>query len=197
MDEEVPIAIEEMQARPGGSWFLPVRFSACDLRRNGTNWAALLSSRQWVDLRDNWDRGVRQILEVASGGSPSHHYLRSAPNAESDPYAGIANLVLFNEVDRLNKEGAALDIAKRHEEAADSFARAMRIWESVETHRLDSIDPNLFLINSFATHYNLALSLFKSNQRLRASNETVKAEKRYGAFSCRGSDDWLRRLAKG
>jgi hypothetical protein len=62
----------------------------------------------------------------------------------------------------------------------------MRIWESVETHRLDSVDLNNFLINSFKTHYNLALSLYKSNQRLRASNETVKAAKRYGALLRQG-----------
>jgi hypothetical protein len=62
----------------------------------------------------------------------------------------------------------------------------MRIWESVETHRLDSVDRNNFLINSFKTHYNLALSLYKSNQRLRASNETVKAAKRYGALLQQG-----------
>ena len=187
MDEEVAIAMEEMQARAGGSWFLPVRFSACDLsRKNGTNWPALLSSLQWVDLRDNWDRGVRQILEVVSGGGPSHHYLRSAPKAEGDPYAGIANHALLVEVDRLTNQAEALNIAKRHEEAADFCAGAMRIWESVEAHRLDSVDRNNFLINSFKTHYSLALLLYKSNQRLRASNETVKAAKRYGALLRQG-----------
>jgi hypothetical protein len=55
----------------------------------------------------------------------------------------------------------------------------MRIWESIEAHRLDSIGRADFLANSFIGHFNLSLCLLKSEQRLRASNEVVKAAKRY------------------
>ncbi len=142
----------------------------------------MLLTLQWVDLWENWDRGIRQLLEVMSGSSPSYHYLRSGLQSTSDPYAGATNAQLFEQIAQLTDSGQNLDVAKRHEEAADFFARAIRIWESIEARRLHSVDRNQFLIDSFATHFNLTLSLFKSHQRLRASNEAVKAAKRYGAL---------------
>lgn len=182
MDEEVAVALEELETRAGGSWFLPVRISPFELSRKGTDRTAVLSTLQWVDLWENWDRGIRQLLEVMSGSSPSYHYLRSGLQSTSDPYAGATNVQLFEQIAQLADSGRDLDVAKRYEEAADCLARAIRIWESIEAHRLDSFDRNHFLIDSFIIHYNLTLSLFKSKQRLRASNEAVKAAKRYGAL---------------
>jgi tetratricopeptide (TPR) repeat protein len=182
MDEEIAVALEELETRAGGSWFLPVRISPFDLSRKGTDRTAVLSTLQWVDLWENWDRGIRQLLEVMSGSSPAYHYLRSGLQSTSDPYAGTTNVQLFEQVAQLEVSGSDLNIAKRYEEAADCFARALRIWESIEAHRLDSFDQRQFLIGSFTTHYNLTLVLFKSKQRLRASNEAVKAAKRYGAL---------------
>jgi len=182
MDEEVAVALEELKTRAGGSWFLPVRLSPFDLSRKRKRGMAALSTLQWVDLWENWDRGIRQLLDVMSGSSPSYHYLRSGLRPTSDPYAGVTNAQLFEQLARLTDSGRNLDVAKRHEEAADCFARAVRIWESIEAHRLHSVNQNEFLFESFATHFNLTLSLFKSHQRLRTSNEAVKAAKRYGAL---------------
>jgi hypothetical protein len=186
MDEEVAIAMDEMRARGGGSWFLPVRLSPCDLSTRVAGWTGALSSLQWVDLWDNWDRGVRQVLDVITGDGASHHHLRSAPLAGSDPYAGTTNDQLLEKLVQYSNEGSALDVAGRHEEAADRFAQAVRIWESIERYRLGSFDRSLFFINSFSTHFNLTLSLYKNHQRLRAFNEAVKTAKRYSALLRQG-----------
>jgi hypothetical protein len=109
MDDELDVAVELMGERAGRSWFLPLQLSSCDMRRYGPDRAALFASLQWVDLSDNWDRGLRQIIEAVSGGLPSHHYLRGSPPPGSDPYEGTDTAALFLEVVRLTKRG---DIAR-------------------------------------------------------------------------------------
>jgi len=186
MDEELAIALEELKSRPQGGWLLPVRLAPCDLSSKASDLTDFLSSLQWVDLWDNWDRGVRQILDVITSGRSSHHDLRSSPATTADPYAGITNDELFAKLKDYTSVGMALDSAGRHAEAADVFAQAVRIWESIERHRLDTFDHRLFYINAFSSHFNLALTLYKGRQRLRALNEAVKAAKRYTDLLRRG-----------
>ena len=182
MDEEVAIALGELETRTDESWFLPVKLSPFEPSGKRAQRMAAVSAFHWVDLSENWDRGVRQMLEVMSEWPSSHHYLRSGITSTSDPYAGTTNARLLEELLELTKAGGELDAAKRYEEAASCFARGVQLCEAIEKYRLDSWDRHDFLVDSFTTHFNLTLSLFKSNQRLRASNEAVKAAKRYAAL---------------
>lgn len=66
MNEELTLAIDELRQRPSNrSWFLPVLlsdFTAVPDRNIGGG--ETLASIQYVSLQDDWDEGIRKLLEV-------------------------------------------------------------------------------------------------------------------------------------
>ena len=65
MNEELILAIEEIRQRPAHmSWFIPVRLDDCSVPDLGVGGGVTLRDFQVVDLASEWDRGVRQIIEV-------------------------------------------------------------------------------------------------------------------------------------
>lgn len=68
MNEELQIAIDELRKMPDDQiWFIPIKLDDCkiphfDIRQNKT-----LESKQFVRLYQDWDLGIKKIVEVIKG----------------------------------------------------------------------------------------------------------------------------------
>jgi len=64
MNEELYLAIDELRTRPTDQiWFIPVILSG-EIPNFSINSRKTLRDLQWVDLRQNWADGIRQILST-------------------------------------------------------------------------------------------------------------------------------------
>ncbi len=75
MNQELTLAIAQLLQRPvERTWFIPVRFSDCDIPDRGIGSGETLRDLQWVDLFRDWAEGLRKILRVvqteSSPGAP-------------------------------------------------------------------------------------------------------------------------------
>ena len=65
MNEELMLAIEQLSLRPTNRiWFIPVLLSECDVPARNIGGRETLLDIQWVPLYQDWDAGVRRILDV-------------------------------------------------------------------------------------------------------------------------------------
>ncbi len=65
MNEELTLAIEELRQFPTDRvWFIPVLLSECDVPARSIGAGETLLDINWVPLYENWDAGIRRILEV-------------------------------------------------------------------------------------------------------------------------------------
>ncbi|MGK7872980.1 MAG: toll/interleukin-1 receptor domain-containing protein [Xenococcaceae cyanobacterium] len=67
MNEELILAIEELRQYPTNrAWFIPVKLSDCEIPDRDIGAGETLRDIQWVDLIEDWERGVHNILKVIS-----------------------------------------------------------------------------------------------------------------------------------
>lgn len=65
MNEELMLAVEELrQYSLNRSWFIPVLLTDCSIPTMTIGPGETLRDLQWVDLRNEWDLGIKQILSV-------------------------------------------------------------------------------------------------------------------------------------
>jgi len=65
MNEELTIAIEELrQYSTNRAWFIPVKLNECDIPNRSIRAGENLRDLQHVELYNDWDVGVRCILDV-------------------------------------------------------------------------------------------------------------------------------------
>lgn len=65
MNEEIALAIEELrQYKPSRAWFIPVLLSNCTPPPYRIGPGTTLRDLQWVPLHEDWDGGVKAILDV-------------------------------------------------------------------------------------------------------------------------------------
>lgn len=65
MNSELKIAAEILQEYPNNrAWFVPVKLDACDIPAMAIGGGETLHDLQWVDLSEDWDRGVERIQAV-------------------------------------------------------------------------------------------------------------------------------------
>lgn len=65
MNEELTIAIEEIRQRTISiTWFIPVRFSRCQIPERSIGAGETLLDLQWVDLFSDWQRNIKKILRT-------------------------------------------------------------------------------------------------------------------------------------
>ena len=64
MNEELTIAIEEIRMRGDRLWFIPVLLSACRVPSLRISASETLQDLQFVSLFDNWQAGVKRVLDV-------------------------------------------------------------------------------------------------------------------------------------
>ncbi len=71
MNEELIVACEELRLRRRDTaWFIPVRLSDCQIPENVIGAGETLRDLQRVDLWQDWDEGIRRILDVAAPDGP-------------------------------------------------------------------------------------------------------------------------------
>jgi formylglycine-generating enzyme required for sulfatase activity len=69
--EELTLAIEELRQRPTDQvWFIPVLLSPCNVPDRDVGGGETLRSIQWVELYDNWDKGIQRIISVIQPTPP-------------------------------------------------------------------------------------------------------------------------------
>jgi hypothetical protein len=69
MNQEIVFALDELCCRPlNRTWFIPVLFSPCEIPEHSLGGTASLRSIQYVNLYENWNAGVRSILEAIAPG---------------------------------------------------------------------------------------------------------------------------------
>lgn len=67
MNEELALAIDELRKRPyETSWFIPVRLADCIIPDREIGGGESLADLQWVDLFQDWDAGIRKILQCVT-----------------------------------------------------------------------------------------------------------------------------------
>jgi HEAT repeat protein len=84
MNEELTLAIDELRQRPSNrSWFLPVLLSdSTAIPDRSIGGGETLASIQYVSLQDDWDEGIRKLLEVIQpNAAPLHAALTDLSNA--------------------------------------------------------------------------------------------------------------------
>lgn len=65
MNEELTFAIEELRKRPRDrAWFIPVLLSECKIPNWSIGAGDTLRDLQWINLGDDWDEGIRQLLQT-------------------------------------------------------------------------------------------------------------------------------------
>lgn len=65
MNEELIIAIEEIRLRPAHvSWFIPVLLAPMKIPDRNIGAGETLRSFQWVELYQDWDKGILSIIDV-------------------------------------------------------------------------------------------------------------------------------------
>lgn len=65
MNEELTLAIEELrQYGSDREWFIPVLLSECDVPARSIGGGETLLDIQWVPLFDDWEGGIKRIVEV-------------------------------------------------------------------------------------------------------------------------------------
>ena len=65
MNEELTLAIEELRKRSTDTtWFIPVRVSDCEIPDRNIGAGETLRDLQYVDLHEDWNRGIRTIVSV-------------------------------------------------------------------------------------------------------------------------------------
>jgi hypothetical protein len=65
MNEELAIAIDELRLRPSDrSWFIPIVLGSGSVPNRDIGGGETLHSLQWVDLSNDWDKGVCRIVSV-------------------------------------------------------------------------------------------------------------------------------------
>lgn len=71
MNEELTLAIEELRQRPADrSWFIPVKLSECEIPDRNIGAGEVLRDTQWVELYEDWGKGIQRILSVIQSESP-------------------------------------------------------------------------------------------------------------------------------
>lgn len=65
MNEELSIAIDNLQQKPiDKTWFIPVKLNECQIPDIEIGEDKTLSSLQFVNLYENWDTGIKKILNI-------------------------------------------------------------------------------------------------------------------------------------
>ncbi|KOG31396.1 HEAT repeat domain-containing protein [Streptomyces resistomycificus] len=76
MNEELVLAIDELRCRTTSrAWFIPVLLNECEVPDRDIGAGETLRSLQWVNLYEDWDRGIDRILAVVA---PAHAKLHAA-----------------------------------------------------------------------------------------------------------------------
>ena len=103
MNEELTLAIDQLRQRPTDrSWFIPVFLSASSsIPDRNIGGGETLSSIQHVSLADDWDEGIRRLLEVIG---PKDAALRHAALAG---LADVSNRKRIAAADALGAMGAS------------------------------------------------------------------------------------------
>lgn len=73
MNEELTLAIEELRRRPvDRTWFIPILLTDASIPDRPIGAGETLRDIQWVSLYEDWDDGIRRILDVVAPiGPPS------------------------------------------------------------------------------------------------------------------------------
>ena len=81
MNEELTLAIEELRQRPTDRiWFIPVKLNDCEIPDRDIGGGETLRDLHYVNLYDDWNRGIQGILNAVqreSGRASNEH---TAPN---------------------------------------------------------------------------------------------------------------------
>jgi HEAT repeat protein len=70
MNEELTQAIEELRLRPTNqSWFIPALLDECEVPNRAIGGGETLRSIQWVNLYEDWHKGIAHVLGVVQPDS--------------------------------------------------------------------------------------------------------------------------------
>ena len=95
MSEELKVAIEELHRRPVDKvWFIPVKLNACEIPDIDIGGGETLRDLQYVDLHENWETGIRCLLNTIS--LTAGHNQKHSANASTDE---DNECVLFRSID--------------------------------------------------------------------------------------------------
>ena len=71
MNEELTLAIEELRKHATDrAWFLPVLLSECNVPARSIGAGETLLDLQWIALYEDWDAGVRRLVDVIQPPPP-------------------------------------------------------------------------------------------------------------------------------
>jgi hypothetical protein len=91
MNEELTLAVEEIRQRPMHvMWFIPVLLSDCQIPERSLGAGETLRSIQWVSLYEDWERGLRRIMEVILPGHPEAIYDALGTSIPPTGFAAVA-----------------------------------------------------------------------------------------------------------
>jgi hypothetical protein len=173
MNEELTIAIEELRQRPvNRTWFIPVLLTPCSIPERPIGAGESLRDFQWIELFEDWQRGVERIIDVLLSSdltlrsSRGISYTRlaqllsqrqwvDADQETADKILEICgkNVLDIEDISQLPCEDLGLidGLWVRHSGGHFGFSVQAELWASMERHRrIESNEELLVRNNEFA-----------------------------------------------
>ena len=95
MNTELTVAIKELHQRPTDRiWFIPVKLNDCEIPDRDIGGGETLRDFQYVNLYEDWDRGIQRILKViqpASSESINANTSEHPINQNAEVYYDLGN----------------------------------------------------------------------------------------------------------
>ncbi len=130
MNEELTVAIEELRRMPTERvWFIPVTISECEIPDRAIGAGESIRDLQWINLQENWQSGIRKIVEVIAprrkrvqsestgriAGAPKAQELSrtSEPQAEPTVIIDFERAKVFNVLGDFNRHSMTIHIDER------------------------------------------------------------------------------------
>lgn len=98
MNEELTFAVDELRKRPTDrAWFIPVLFSG-EVPDRSIGGGETLRDIQWVDLRLDWEDGIRRIINVIAPNTAEHTDIELLKKELANRDLLIKKMTAMNEV---------------------------------------------------------------------------------------------------
>jgi TIR domain/HEAT repeats len=184
MREELNLAIEEIRLRPADrSWFVPVKLDECDVPKLDVVPGLTLQDFQLVELSQDWNAGVRRIIDVIA---PLPRQLRTLIDLLESPAVGDriqAAKQLYRNPDRRAFK-SLLRALDDHSDTMISYWAAQALAEINDPREVPALVRTAKTVGLHTYKLIEALKCFDTE----AAQDTVKSHRK-------AKGDWLKEIA--
>ena len=122
MSEELTIALDDLRMRPANrTWFIPVRLEDVEIPDLPINRRESITDLQWVDLHQDWERGIGLLIDAIQPEIPVSVVL----DAVSQDRFALDALLKESFADQLQQSHTVVPVLGMH--ACTTVAEAVRL----------------------------------------------------------------------